>query len=45
MWADWPSLQPDAAYAPDDPRSPGYWSLHALDEQIALANGSASACC
>jgi hypothetical protein len=38
MWADWPSLQPAAAYAPDDPRSPGYSRLRALDEQIALAN-------
>ena len=38
MWADWPSLQPQAAYAPDDPRSPGYWRLTALDAQIALAN-------
>jgi hypothetical protein len=38
MWADWPSLQPDPAYAPDDTRSPGYWKLQALDQQIALAN-------
>jgi hypothetical protein len=38
MWADWPSLQPDQAFAIDDPRSPGYWKLQALDQQIALAN-------
>jgi hypothetical protein len=38
MWADWPSLQPDPAFAIDDPRSPGYWKLQCLDEQIALAN-------
>jgi hypothetical protein len=38
MWADWPSLQPDPAYAIDDTRNPGYWKLQALDEQIALAN-------
>jgi hypothetical protein len=37
MWADWPSLQPHPGYAPDDPRSPGYWRLQALDEQIRLA--------
>jgi hypothetical protein len=38
MWADWPSLQPDQAFAIDDPRSPGHWRLQALDSQIALAN-------
>ena len=38
MWADWPSLQPDGAYAPDDPASPGFWRLQALDEQIIAAN-------
>ena len=38
MWADWPSLQPSADHAPDDPRSPAAWKLRALDEQIALAN-------
>jgi hypothetical protein len=38
MWADWPSLQPQAAYGPADPRSPGYSRLLALDAQIALAN-------
>lgn len=38
MWADWPSLQPDGAYRIDDPASPGYWRLEALDAQIALAN-------
>jgi len=37
MWADWPSLQPSAAYAPNDTRSPGYFRLQALDEQIAAA--------
>jgi hypothetical protein len=37
MWADWPSLQPDGGFAPDDPRSPGYARLLALDAQIALA--------
>ena len=37
MWADWPSLQPSADHAPDDPLSPGRWKLRALDEQIALA--------
>jgi hypothetical protein len=38
MWADWPSLQPDADRAPDDPLNPARWKLRALDEQIALAN-------
>jgi hypothetical protein len=38
LWADWPSLQPDPAYAPDDPASPGAPLLAALDEQIAVAN-------
>ena len=37
MWADWPSLQPSAAYPPDDPRSPGYANLQALDAQITQA--------
>ncbi len=37
MWADWPSLQPSADHAPDDPQSPAFWKLQALDEQIALA--------
>ncbi len=36
-WADWPSLQPDSRYAIDDPASPGYSKLQALDEQIRLA--------
>ena len=40
MWADWPSLQPDGAYAPDDPRSPGRLNLQALDEQIRLARAN-----
>ena len=38
MWADWPSLQPSADHAPDDPRNPAAAKLRALDEQIALAN-------
>jgi hypothetical protein len=37
LWADWPSLQPDPAYAPDDPRSPGADRLAALDDQIRAA--------
>lgn len=37
MWADWPSLQPDGRYRVDDPASPGYFRLQALDEQIRLA--------
>ena len=37
LWADWPSLQPDPAFAPDDPDGPGYPRLQALDEQIAAA--------
>ena len=36
-WADWPSLQPDSRYAIDDPASPGYPKLQALDEQIRFA--------
>lgn len=38
LWADWPSLQPDPAYTPDDPASPGAPFLAALDGQIAAAN-------
>ena len=38
MWADWPSLQPSADHAPDDPLNPAAHKLRALDEQIALAN-------
>ena len=38
LWADWPSLQPDPAYAPDDPANPGAPFLAALDGQIAAAN-------
>ena len=38
MWADWPSLQPSADHAPDDPLNPSAHKLRALDEQIALAN-------
>lgn len=37
LWADWPSLQPDPAYAIDDPANPGAPWLQALDEQIAAA--------
>jgi hypothetical protein len=37
LWADWPSLQPSASYRPDDPKSPGYANLQALDAQIAQA--------
>src|SRR4051794_33857404 len=37
MWADWPSLQPDGRYEIDDPASPGYASLMALDGQIRQA--------
>jgi hypothetical protein len=37
MWADWPSLQPDGRYRVDDPRSPGYAKLQALDDQIRQA--------
>ena len=38
LWADWPSLQPDPAFAPDDPAGPGAPYLAALDGQIAAAN-------
>jgi hypothetical protein len=37
MWADWPSLQPDGRYRIDDPRSPGFTRLQALDDQIRQA--------
>ena len=37
MWADWPSLQPDARYRIDDPANPGYPNLMALDAQIRQA--------
>src|SRR3954447_12676493 len=37
MWADWPSLQPDGRYPIDDPASPGYAKLLALDAQIRQA--------
>ena len=37
LWADWPTLQPQREYAPDDPRSGGYGNLLAFDEQIKLA--------
>ena len=35
IWADWPSLQPEADRAPD--RGSGAWRLRALDDQIAQA--------
>jgi hypothetical protein len=35
IWADWPSLQPEAGAAPDD--GSGAWRLRQLDEQIAQA--------
>jgi hypothetical protein len=38
LWADWPSLQPSPAFAPDDPANPGAPYLAALDAQIAAAN-------
>jgi len=38
IWADWPRLQPDPAFAPGDPASPGAPYLQALEEQIAVAN-------
>jgi hypothetical protein len=38
LWADWPSLQPDAGIAVDDLANPGLPWLQALDEQIAAAN-------
>ena len=37
MWADWPSLQPDGRFRVDDPASPGYANLQALDAQIRQA--------
>jgi hypothetical protein len=37
FWADWPSLQPHAGFAVDDPANPGFTRLQALDEQIAAA--------
>jgi hypothetical protein len=37
MWADWPTLQPDPAFALGDPASPGHAALLALDEQIRFA--------
>jgi hypothetical protein len=38
LWVDWPRLQPDAAFALDDPANPGAPYLQVLDEQIAIAN-------
>jgi hypothetical protein len=38
IWADWPRLQPDPAFALGDPASPGAPYLEALEEQIAVAN-------
>jgi hypothetical protein len=37
LWVDWPSVQPDAAFAVDDPANPGFFRLQALDEQVAAA--------
>jgi hypothetical protein len=37
LWADWPTLQPDAGVAIDDPASRGRPNLLAFDEQIRLA--------
>jgi len=38
LWADWPTLQPDPARAPDDPDGQGAAVLNALDDQIRAAN-------
>jgi hypothetical protein len=38
LWADWPTLQPDPARAPDDPDGAGAAVLAALDDQIRAAN-------
>jgi hypothetical protein len=38
LWADWPTLQPDPARAPDDPDGQGAAVLAALDDQIRAAN-------
>jgi hypothetical protein len=38
LWADWPTLQPDPARAPDDPDGAGAPFLAALDDQIRVAN-------
>src|SRR5918997_5354299 len=38
LWADWPSIQPDPSFEPDDPANPGAPYLAALDAQIAAAN-------
>lgn len=37
LWADWPSLQPEAGVAIDDPANPGFFRLEGLDAQIAAA--------
>jgi hypothetical protein len=36
LWADWPSLQPEAGLSPD--KGSGAWRLRELDSQIAQAN-------
>src|SRR5919197_2339096 len=36
IWADWPSLQPEADRAPD--RGTGAWRVRELDERIRQAN-------
>ena len=40
-WCDWPYLQPERAYALDDPANPGRPHLEALDAQVdaAVADG------
>ncbi len=38
VWADWPRLQPDPAFALDDPQNPGLGHLQILDEHLAIAN-------
>ena len=38
LWADWPTVQPDPARAPDDPDGQGAAVLQALDDQIRAAN-------
>src|SRR4051794_5057034 len=38
LWADWPTLQPDADIPFGDPRSRGHANLLALDGQIQAAN-------
>ena len=37
IWADWPNLQPDGNFAPDDPASPGYGKWLGMVDQINQA--------